>query len=189
MANISTESITIRPARPQDATELSALIARTFSETFGPHTPPDDLAVHVASTYTPELQAAEIVDPAGNILVVETTAPHGNSSLIGYAHLFRSPAPAVITGPTPLELKRFYVDFSWHGRGIAQMLMTEVLRTAMAQGARTLWLGVWEGNARAIAFYRKYGFLRVGEHLFPVGSDPQIDWLLVRSLDATLGMP
>jgi ribosomal protein S18 acetylase RimI-like enzyme len=62
--------------------------------------------------------------------------------------------------------------------------MTEVLRHATIQGAHTLWLGVWEHNARAIAFYRKYGFQRIGEHVFPVGSDPQIDWLFARPLDA-----
>jgi ribosomal protein S18 acetylase RimI-like enzyme len=104
-------------------------------------------------------------------------------TLIGYAYLSRSPAPEAVTGPAPLELKRFYIDSPWHGRGVAQALMSEVLRSAVHQGARTLWLGVYEHNARAYAFYRKFGFQRVGEHVVPVGSDPQIDWLLARLLD------
>ena len=46
---------------------------------------------------------------------------------------------------------------------------------ARARGARELWLGVWERNARAQAFYRKHGFRKVGTQIFVVGSDPQTD--------------
>jgi ribosomal protein S18 acetylase RimI-like enzyme len=49
-----------------------------------------------------------------------------------------------------------------------------------ARGADVAWLGVWEHNPRAIAFYRKWGFVEVGEHTFPVGDDPQRDLVLCR---------
>jgi ribosomal protein S18 acetylase RimI-like enzyme len=42
------------------------------------------------------------------------------------------------------------------------------------------WLGVWERNARAIAFYRKFGFAEVGEHVFLLGKDPQRDVVMAR---------
>jgi ribosomal protein S18 acetylase RimI-like enzyme len=60
--------------------------------------------------------------------------------------------------------------------------MDAALAAARVRGAETLWLGVWERNARAVAFYRKYGFTRVGEHTFVLGSDTQTDWLLARPL-------
>jgi diamine N-acetyltransferase len=60
--------------------------------------------------------------------------------------------------------------------------MDATLDAARTHGARTLWLGVWERNARAIAFYAKCGFARVGEHSFVLGDDIQRDWLLVRAL-------
>jgi hypothetical protein len=41
-----------------------------------------------------------------------------------------------------------------------------------------MWLGVWERNARAQVFYRKWDFRTVGEHLFPLGSDLQRDILM-----------
>ena len=49
-------------------------------------------------------------------------------------------------------------------------------------GADALWLGVWERNPRAIAFYGKVGFVDVGSHLFVVGADAQTDRIMVRSL-------
>ena len=81
-----------------------------------------------------------------------------------------------------MELKRLYVTRSWHGKGVAQALMDAALDAARARGAKTLWLGVWERNERAVAFYGKYGFARVGEHTFVLGSDAQTDWLLARPL-------
>ena len=79
-----------------------------------------------------------------------------------------------------MELKRLYVARAWHGQGVAQALMDAALDTARARGAQTLWLGVWERNPRAVAFYAKYGFVRVGEHTFVLGGDAQTDWLFAR---------
>jgi len=41
---------------------------------------------------------------------------------------------------------------------------------------------VWERNPRAVAFYAKFGFARVGEHGFVLGADTQTDWLFSRTL-------
>ena len=49
-------------------------------------------------------------------------------------------------------------------------------------GPRTLWLGVWERNPRAIAFYTKCGFVDVGEHAFVFGTDEQTDRVMARSV-------
>jgi ribosomal protein S18 acetylase RimI-like enzyme len=57
--------------------------------------------------------------------------------------------------------------------------MSEVHRAAPELGGRQLWLGVWERNARAIAFYKKIGFVDVGSHDFYVGADRQTDRVLL----------
>ena len=52
-----------------------------------------------------------------------------------------------------------------------------------APSARTrLWLGVWEHNLRAIAFYRKCGFVQCGAQPFLLGTDLQTDWDMNRTL-------
>jgi ribosomal protein S18 acetylase RimI-like enzyme len=57
--------------------------------------------------------------------------------------------------------------------------MDAVVAAARSRGARTLWLGVWERNARGIAFYRKCGFRPAGTQTFVLGTDPQRDLVLV----------
>ena len=170
-------TIHVRRATAADAPELSQLAATTFREAFEAANTPEDMAGYLAEAFTPERQKADILDPANVVLV----AAEGRG-LVGYAHLASGPAPPPVRAPLPIELKRLYVTRAWHGRGVAQALMTSVLQAARARQAETLWLGVWERNPRAIAFYRKYGFERVGEHTFMLGNDAQTDWVLARPL-------
>ena len=77
---------------------------------------------------------------------------------------------------------RLYVLREWIGRGVGRELMQACLNEARQAGFRTIWLGVWERNPRAQAFYRKWNFRVVGEHVFQLGSDPQRDLLMERAL-------
>jgi ribosomal protein S18 acetylase RimI-like enzyme len=172
--------ITIRAALVGDAPLLSRLGAATFRDTFESENTPDDMAGYIADAFTPERQAAEITDPAGIVLLAEHHAASGAAELVGYAHLVAQGAPPTVQGPAPIELKRLYVARQWHGRRVAQALMDAAINAARARGAQTLWLGVWERNPRAVAFYVKYGFVRVGEHIFALGGDLQTDWLFAR---------
>ena len=168
--------VTIRRAVPEDAAALARLASRIYYETFGAFDKPDDIRLFLASTYREDLQRAEIENRAMITLLAE------DGVLVGYAQVRRSQPPACVTGPGPVEIMRFYVQKAHHGRGVAPRLMAEVERASRSLGAKTLWLGVWERNDRAFAFYRKYGFREVGEKPFIVGTDVQRDVVLERTL-------
>jgi GNAT superfamily N-acetyltransferase len=168
----------IRDATPDDAAALAEFGARTFSETFGADNTPEDLRLFLANTWAPELQRAEIVDPAKRTLLAVTA----DGTLAAFAQLHLDHAPACVRTERPLELMRFYVDRPWHGSGLARTLMASVEACARAHGARELWLGVWERNARARAFYAKCGFTRVGSQVFVVGADPQTDDVMLKRI-------
>lgn len=167
--------LTIRRAKPDDAAIVAELGSRTFTDTFASDNTLEDMAAFLAATFGPELQRREIEDPAVTVLIAER-----EGRPVAYAMIRESDVPGCVSGAAPVELARFYVDRAEHGRGIAAQLMAHVLEAAAARGARTLWLGVWERNARAIAFYRKLGFVDVGSHDFVLGSDVQTDRLMQR---------
>ena len=170
-------SITIRLGQVSDATALAELAARTFHETFAAENRPEDMALHLARSYGTSQQESELTDPNIATLLVEI-----DGELAGYAQLRTNMAPECVTGESPVELWRFYVDQPWHGRGVAQGLMRSVDAEAIRRGGRTLWLGVWERNERAKAFYHKSGFTDAGLQVFMVGTDAQTDRILVRPL-------
>jgi len=170
-------SAAIRAAGVADAPWLAALAERTFRETYAAQNTPENMERYVGEHFGAGRQARELADPAVQTLVAEV-----NGRAAGYAQLAWSTAPACVVGEAPIEVTRFYVDRPWHGQGVAQALMASLVERAAAAGARTAWLGVWERNPRAIAFYRKSGFSEVGTHTFLLGTDPQRDFVLARSL-------
>ena len=167
----------IRRGIAADAPVLSALARDTFFETFASSNDAGDMALHLERAYGVAQQTAELIDPSVTTLLVEEAG-----ETVAYAQVRTGHAPDCVTGGAPAELWRFYVQRGWHGRGIAQALMAQVVADAAASGAKTLWLGVWEHNLRARAFYVKCGFVDVGEHVFLFGTDPQTDRVMARSL-------
>ncbi|HEY0553032.1 MAG TPA: GNAT family N-acetyltransferase [Thermoanaerobaculia bacterium] len=167
----------IRRSEPADAPALADFAARMFADTFGPYNRPEDMAAHLADRFGVHQQAGEIADPKILTFLVEA-----EDRLIGYTQIRRIPPPGCVTGEEPVELGRFYVDRPWQGRGLAQRLMAVVWEAAKGLNGRTLWLGVWEGNPRAIAFYEKCGFRDVGSQEFLLGADLQTDCVMVADL-------
>ena len=172
-----TPALTVRRGTVADAALLSELGARTFSETFAADNTPEDLAAYVATSFTVAQQTAELEDPASIFLIAEV-----NGNAAGYAHLHGGKPEQGVEGPNPVELVRIYVSRDWLGRGAGQELMRACLDEARQAGYQTIWLGVWERNERAQAFYRKWNFRTVGEHMFRLGSDLQRDFLMQRAL-------
>jgi ribosomal protein S18 acetylase RimI-like enzyme len=168
----------VRRARAKDAALLAELGARTFSETFAADNTPEDMTAYLASSFGQELQAAELADPHSLFLIAEIDGVAG-----GYAKLGHGPTPESVIGNKPIELVRLYVSREWLGRSIGAALMRACIDEAAQKGYRTIWLGVWEHNQRARAFYRKCNFHEVGEHVFQLGNDSQTDILMQRFLD------
>jgi len=166
--------VLVRRGVAADAPALAALAARTFADTFAADNRPEDLQAHLASSYGVRQQSAELADPD-----VVTLLAHWDGVLVAYAQVRRKPPPPCVTEGQAVELHRFYVDRAAHGRGVAGQLMLRVHGAARELGGRYLWLGVWERNPRAIAFYAKAGFVHVGSHDFFVGADRQTDHVFV----------
>lgn len=169
--------LTIRRGSLADAALLAELGARTFSETFAADNTADDLAAYISTSFSVAQQTAELEDAGSTFLIAEV-----DGSAAGYAKLHDGEAEKGVEGAKPVELVRLYVSRDWLGRGLGGELMRACLDEARQAGHETIWLGVWERNPRAQAFYRKWNFRTVGEHTFQLGSDLQRDLLMERRL-------
>lgn len=157
-------SIACRDARIEDGPALADMGRRCFFETFGPHFPPDDMAMHLARMFGPDGLPTELHQPGLRIRMAEE-----DGVIAAYLKLAPMSLPAPHE-PGALEVKQLYVLGPWQGAGVAAVLMDWAVETARRQGAPAIYLSVWEHGRRAIAFYHKRGFVQIGVAPFQLGS-------------------
>jgi diamine N-acetyltransferase len=163
----------LRRAVPGDAPTLSVLAERTFRDAFGERNSPSNMDLHCERHFSPDIQAREIGDRG-----IVTTLALASGQLIGFTQMMPAKPQPNVAAKRPAELNRIYVVAAWQGKGVAQTLLKDAIASAAAAGADCLWLGVWEHNPKAIAFYRKCGFEPVGTHAFMLGDERQRDLIM-----------
>ena len=163
----------IRYGTTDDAKMLSELGAKTFYDTFAKDNTPENVAAYLKDSFSLEIQFNELSNPDNIFLIVES-----EDIPIGYAQLVLNSKDSAIQRIRPLEIRRIYATQEYLGKGVGKELMQATIREARQRGCDCVWLGVWEKNQRAIDFYKKWGFRKVGTHLFSVGDDPQNDYIM-----------
>lgn len=69
--------------------------------------------------------------------------------------------------PSSGEIKKFFVDQKYRGKGVAQKLMIMLLKSASKHGFHTLYLGTVDNLQAAHRFYEKQGFDRITKEQLP----------------------
>ncbi len=178
VCQMKSNSLNIRYATENDIHLLVEIGRTTFDEAFSRYNTPQDMKHYLKDAFNPEKQASEFAGPGSFFLIAEE-----NENSIGYARLQAGAGgETCITGDRPIELVRIYVLGRWIGKGYGSALMQACLESARSSGYNSIWLGVWEKNERAIRFYEKWGFRKVGTHHFLLGTDLQNDILMERML-------
>ena len=170
-------AVSVHWATQVDAATIANISRRGFAAAHQNAFIGADLARYLAQTFQPTQIAAEISNVKNLFLLGEVAG-----TVVGTARLSRTPPPAPLHLAAPVELSRFYLLPEWVGQGIGAALMLHALGTAVSTGHQNCWLGVWEGNHRAINFYRRWGFQPVGTHTLPVGQSCPIGLVMTRPL-------
>jgi ribosomal protein S18 acetylase RimI-like enzyme len=163
----------VRVADIADAKNLALLAESTFRRAFEKENTASDMAKHCRKSYSEKIQSEEIANPNIITLVIED-----EDEMVGYSQLHWGDSPECIKSNEVGEIRRIYVSHWWHGKGVGLQLMEASIEQLNEKSTRGVWLGVWEKNPRAIAFYKKLGFIVMGEHKFMLGDDLQRDIIM-----------
>lgn len=125
-----------------------------------------------------------LTDPARVLLVDDpgAGAPFGGYAMVVLGEPADSDAAAAVRIRPTAELSKIYLLANQHGRGAAAALMERALDEAAGRGARGVWLGTNQQNARALRFYEKHAFTIVGRKRFKLGDTYEDDLVLERPL-------
>ena len=166
----------------QDTTLLFSFMKRTFEATYAHLNEPVFFEQYVSTHFVEKLLAKELENPLIEFWIVKE-----NDEIIAYnkLNINRLHDAENVTIPTEgsmTELERIYVSEAQKGKGLGKLLIEKALERAAFYRNEWLWLGVWEENHKALAFYKTMGFETFGSHLFMMGSDPQNDFLMRKKI-------
>lgn len=170
-------SLQTRRATLNDKTALRVLGIKTFKDTFEEHNTAEDMEQYIAKAFSDEQIEKELQEDKTVFFLAED-----GERVAGYAKVREGEKQEALGNTRALELHRIYVDKDYLGKRIGNILLEACLDYAKKAGYETVWLGVWEHNPRAIAFYTKHGFQKFSAHVFVLGADEQTDWLLRKDI-------
>ncbi len=169
-------AIQLRPATERDAHRLSNLTCHVFTHTYAAVIPTETLAHHLQANCSPNAIALDLADNDATYWLAEQ-----NGQLTGFSKLACTAPPTCVNVAAPIELVKLYVDPTYHGGGVGAALMAHALADAATMNYDLMWLCVWQQNARACAFYTKWGFDAVGRCDIFVGDVLFDDLVIVKS--------
>lgn len=172
-----THRIRILPATSETAVVLSTLGRQTFTDAFAKDNNEQDFQQYVEQAFQVSAIQQELVDPNTKFFLA-----YQQEKAVAYLKLRWGKTTARLGDDDAIEIQRIYVHQAEIGQGIGKQLMQTALDYAQANQFTTIWLGVWEHNPSAIAFYKRWGFQTFDSHIFMMGSDPQTDLLMKRSI-------
>jgi diamine N-acetyltransferase len=144
---------TIRQLHAAEAPALATFAEACFRDAYRMHFGPAAMERLCAAVFAPPVMAK---------LVLDGVWMAGDWQ--GYVALGEVPCPIPELASPVVELARLYVARPWQGTGIADRLMERFLHEAAERQGRSVWLQAFEGNPRALAFYRRWGFRDYGPH-------------------------
>lgn len=173
----------LRPARPSDTDALATLGRESFCAAFAHLYKPEDLDGFLATAYSLETIKREIADPQ----FVHRLADDG-TRLLGYCKLQHgSHYSEHSDAKHPIALNQLYTQPDVTGRGVGASLMDWAIDEAHNRGCDAIQLSVWSGNFGAQRFYRRYGFAKIADIHFWVGSQCDEEFLFELRLDDRAG--
>jgi ribosomal protein S18 acetylase RimI-like enzyme len=172
-------TVIIREAGLGDEHRLALVGAATFLESYAGVLPGDDIISHCATKHSPVIYEDWLIGGEARIWLAE--AEEGRAP-VGYLVMTPPDLPLAGVGPSDAEIRRIYVLHRFHKEKVGWTLMKTALDAARRTGKKSLLVGVYGKNHRAIAFYRRVGFSVVGERRFQVGATMHDDLILALDL-------
>ena len=156
-----------------DLEALQNIGIQTFIETFASVNTKEDIDAYIASGFDSAKLTAEVNNPDSQFYFINI-----GKKPIGYLKVNFGVAQTELQDTESLEIERIYVLKDFQGRKAGQLLFSKALEIAQKRKLKTVWLGVWEQNHKAIKFYEKNGFTVFDKHSFLLGNDLQTDIMM-----------
>ncbi|KZS48885.1 GNAT family acetyltransferase [Paenibacillus glucanolyticus] len=166
-------TIIIKKCTLEDSRQLQEIGYETFNETFKDQNSPGNINAYLERAFNLEQIEKELSNKFSQFFFV-----YFNNEVAGYLKVNTNDEQSEEMGDESLEIERIYIKSKFQKHGLGKYLLNQAKDIAVESNKKKLWLGVWEKNENAIAFYEKMGFVQTGTHTFYMGDERQIDFIM-----------
>ncbi|GGA26271.1 GNAT family N-acetyltransferase [Psychrobacillus lasiicapitis] len=170
-------TIHIKKCTIKDSSKLQEVSYETFNETFKHQNSPENMNTYLQKAFNLSRLEKELSNTSSQFFFV-----YFNNEIAGYLKVNMNDAQSEKMGDDSIEIERIYIKNKFQKHGLGKNLFNKALEIAQESTKKKIWLGVWEKNDNAIAFYKKMGFVQTGTHSFFMGDEEQIDFIMTKML-------
>ena len=171
-------AVTIKQCNLEELHKLQKISHETFTETFKDQNSPENMEAYLERAFNLKQLEEEVSNPLSQFYFI-----YVNKEVAGYLKVNTDDAQSEDMGDESLEIERIYIKNEFQKHGLGKSLLNMATEIALQQKKKKIWLGVWEANENAIAFYKKLGFIQTGAHSFYMGDEEQIDFIMTKTLN------
>ena len=125
----------------------------------------EELFEYLEFTYEP-IKLAKSIRKENNVYLLAFS----EGEPVGFSKIKKHSLNDQIEAGAQIELQKIYVLPEHHGKGIGTALLTEVKNLAKEISPDYIWLDTYISNEKAIRFYEKNGFRKMGNYYFTIGT-------------------
>jgi len=170
-------TINIKKCNVEDLPKLLEISYETFNETFKNQNSPENIKAYLERAFNLKQLEKELSNISSQFFFV-----YLNNEVAGYLKININDAQSEEMSDESLEIERIYIKRKFQKHGLGMYLLNKTIEIAMEFNKKKIWLGVWEKNENAIAFYEKMGFVQTGSHSFYMGNEEQVDFIMTKIL-------
>jgi len=167
----------LKRATIQDVHNIQTIGRETFFETFHENNDKQTMQHYLQQAFSEEKLLIEINNQQSIFKLL-----YVDNQLAGYLKVNEGNAQTDAIAENALEVERIYLLRAFQNMGLGKALMNEAILIAQQLQKSNIWLGVWEKNENAIAFYEMQGFVKTSTHTFMFGDEAQQDYIMVKKL-------
>lgn len=170
-------SIFIKKCLEDDLSLLQEISVETFKDTFEHQNSAEVMQAYLDKAFNKEQLKKELSTASSEFYFI-----YSKGEIAGYLKVNTNAAQSENMGNDSLEIERIYIRRAFHKQGLGKYLINKAIDIAVEQNKEKVWLGVWERNGGAVAFYTKMGFVQTGTHSFYMGDEEQTDYIMTKTL-------
>ena len=144
---------------------LSEIAKTSFLDAHGASAPKEDIDGYIAQYFDVNAFSKELKNAKNQYYLI-----FHEGLLAGYSKAVFNIPNENIGEQNVTKLERFYLLKDYYGKGLASQLLNFNGKISQENNQKGIWLAVWIENHRAIRFYTKNNFRKVGSYDFHISA-------------------